>query len=377
MRIKRSAKRTFFNLSLCLALVAGSRTGLAYEAMLAEPMEGTNLSGPKPSTGASFVNDSRFDHLGCNGQCDECAPQIGCCLLCPCDYFWAEGLLLTRDNQSRHRPLVLDLNNNDVLLKTNDLDFNWDGGLRLGYCCNCSDCWSVEFGYLGVFNQTASDGVELASSLMLPGDLGLQVNDFFGADDVDVRYTSDLHSFEANLVCCCCDCGCNAHSIETLCGFRYINFEEDFHLTSEDLAEGTTKYNVGTDNNLFGAQAGARYRACHGRWSWETTGKAGIYANDMEQSQAPIVDFPGFVFRTRRSSDNVDVAFVGDVNLTFIWQLDEVWGLRAGYNAIWLENVALAPDQLAFANNPNSGKRLVDDGGVFLHGVNLGVEARW
>ncbi len=124
------------------------------------------------------------------------------------------------------------------------------------------------------------------------------------------------------------------------------------------------------------AQLGARLRRCHCRWNWEATGKAGIYGNDMEQIQAPIIDFPDFEFRSGQGSDDGGVAFVGDLNLTGIYQLNRIWGLRVGYNLIWIEGVALAPDQLDFTNTPDSGSDLDGDGGVFLHGVNVGFEAR-
>jgi len=39
--------------------------------------------------------------------------------------------------------------------------------------------------------------------------------------------------------------------------------------------------------------------------------------------------------------------------------------------------VALATDQLDFTNTDQSGSALAKDGGVFLHGVNVGLEARW
>jgi hypothetical protein len=126
-----------------------------------------------------------------------------------------------------------------------------------------------------------------------------------------------------------------------------------------------------------GAQLGARAHRYVGCFAWEATGKAGVYANFMEQKQAPIVDFPDFVFRSARSDEETDAAFVGDLNLTGIYQLTEVWGLRAGYNVIWIEGVALAPDQLDFTNNPGSGRDLSAGSGIFLHGINVGLEARW
>ena len=99
-------------------------------------------------------------------------PPVG--KLCPATYGFAEGLILGRDNWSDDRDLVLDLNTGEVLLTTDDLDFDWTGGLRVGYGerRDCS-CWGWEVAYLGVFDQAASAGVELEDSLMLPGDLGL------------------------------------------------------------------------------------------------------------------------------------------------------------------------------------------------------------
>jgi hypothetical protein len=385
MRPELPALRASLGISLCLALCSTAQLAVAESYGAIElPVDSSVLVASRAFEDGHFmesgtsVSESDTPEEYRSDECLTCCPSRSC-TLCPCSYFWAEGLILGRDNQSRGRPLALDLNTDEVLLSTGDSDFDWAGGLRVGYGTRICDCRSLEFGYLGVFDNSASDGVELADTLMLPGDLGLQVNNFFGADDVDVRYSSDLHSFEANMVCCCCGCDCagRSRSIEWLAGFRYLNFDEDFSISSFDDAEGTTVYAVETDNHLYGGQIGSRYRRCHGAWSWETTGKAGVYANDMDQSQAPIIDFPAFTFRDRTSGDDTDVAFVGDLNLSAIYQLNRVWGLRFGYNLIWLEGVALAVDQLDFSNTGNSGSELHSGGGVFLHGVNAGVEARW
>jgi hypothetical protein len=291
---------------------------------------------------------------------------------------WAEALILGRDNDSSNQPLVIDLNTDEVLLSTNTLDFDWSGGFRAGYGARACDCWAWEVGYLSYFEQSATAGVELNDSLMLPDDFGLQINNFFAADDVGVRYASELHSAEVNLVKCCCssDC-CASHSLEWLGGFRYLNLNESVGITAFDSAESTTTYRVRTRNNLYGAQIGARARRCRGSWNWEASGKAGLFGNDIQQLQSPIVDFPDFEFREGRGTSDGDVAFVGDVNVTAIYQITGVWGIRTGYNLIWIEGVALAPDQLDFSNSSGSGRELDSDGGIFLHGVNIGLEARW
>ena len=136
-------------------------------------------------------------------------------------------------------------------------------------------------------------------------------------------------------------------------------------------------YQVRTNNNLLGVQLGTRARRCWGRWRVEGTGKAGVFANLANQASPAIFDYPGVVLRPDTNDSTTRTAFVGWLNATAIYQLNSTWGVRAGYNVIWLEGVALAPDQLDFANTPTSGSSIHTAGGVLLHGVNIGLEGRW
>jgi len=133
---------------------------------------------------------------------------------------------------------------------------------------------------------------------------------------------------------------------------------------------------VWTRNDLYGGQLGARWRCCHGGWSWEATGKGGLYGNSEGEKQT-VVDFPNFPLRPLTSGSGSTLSFVGELNLSGIYQLNDVWGIRAGYNVMWIEGVALAPDQLDFSFTSTSGSQIQRNGGIFLHGVNIGLEARW
>jgi hypothetical protein len=139
----------------------------------------------------------------------------------------------------------------------------------------------------------------------------------------------------------------------------------------------TVPYGVGTRNNMFGAQVGRRARWDWNRWSIENWAKAGILGNAQEQYQNALVDFEGFQWRPARSTFGSSVGFIGDVNLSAIYRLTEVWGIRAGYNLIWIDGLALAPNQFDFTNTATSGTLLASGGGIFMHGANLGLEARW
>jgi hypothetical protein len=71
------------------------------------------------------------------------------------------------------------------------------------------------------------------------------------------------------------------------------------------------------------------------------------------------------------------VGFIGDMNFTAVYRLTDTWGLRMGYNLIWLSGVALAPNQFDFSSPPAGGTQLHGGSSVFLSGANLGLEARW
>ena len=213
---------------------------------------------------------------------------------------------------------MINLNTQETLISTGDLDFDTGWGIRAGFGVRPCDGWGWEFEYLGVFDQDAGRSIELADELALPGDLGLATNNFFFADEVSVRYESQVNNAEVNRVCCCCCCDgpCCCRSVTWLYGFRYLNLNEDFAIVSTDLQEGTSTYDIDTNNNLIGGQVGSRVRQSRGRWSWEGTGKAGLFGNAAEQHSDPIIDFPNFVIRPGRTESAGNLAFVGDFNLS-------------------------------------------------------------
>src|SRR4029078_3744359 len=172
-----------------------------------------------------------------------------------------EGLLMWRDNQT-NRPVVINLNTQETLIGTDDLNFDTGWGIRAGFGFRCCDDWGWEFEYLGLFDQSAERSVVLEDELALPGDLGLSTNNFFFADEVSVHFSSQINNAEINRVCCCCCCdgSCLCRSVEWLYGFRYLNLHEDFSIVSTDLQEGTSTYDVRTNNNLFCVQLASRAR---------------------------------------------------------------------------------------------------------------------
>jgi len=112
-------------------------------------------------------------------------------------------------------------------------------------------------------------------------------------------------------------------------------------------------------------------------WSLQFTGKAGVFLNDAEQSQI-VTDFPdAFVHRQVSGVSGTSAAMLGEVDLTLVRRITNVWSARLGYNVMGLGGLALAPNQLDFTVTPTSGTALSKDGFVLFHGVHAGLEAVW
>jgi len=365
---------------------------LAVTAQFLVPDSDTDVAPRLPSPDGPAISEPlAIDGTDC--QCEtpcesECCPRPCCSCCClPRFYGYAEALFLNRDNESKVRPIVIDTSvpasGDNTLLRTSDLTFSNEPGVRvlLGYQIN--QCHAIEFGYFSIFDWHGSATITGDDNLAIPGDLGLASNDYYNADVMRVDYSSTINSFETNWLWthCCCEeavpcCSPRRMRVSSwFVGFRYLNLDEQFNIRPTDLDEGTSDYNVRTENDLYGAQIGARVRSMRDRWGLELIGKAGIYGNSAEQIQY-VTDFPPpFELRSEQSHRAGNVAFVGELGFSLFYQLTEHMGIRGGYNLMWLEGVALAPDQLDFTFTSTSGTHLDSTGGLFLHGASVGVEA--
>jgi hypothetical protein len=298
-------------------------------------------------------------------------------------YATADAIFWDRDNDSYHRSMVINANSGNTLLSTRDLDYNFEPGVRatIGWrlpCCRLCSAW--EFTYLGVFDWDDSASVVGDNDLSAAGDLGFVVNGFTLAESMRTSYSSKVHSAEANCFKCICNyCCCHYHRrIDWLWGVRYLKLDEDLSLLGNNENVAAALYNVDADNNLYGAQIGGRIRSFHGKWGWEVTKKVGLFANDASQRQY-IVDELGVndVLYRSGSASGDDVAFVTDLNVSLICQVCRSAGLRFGYNLLWVEGIALAPNQLDFNDLANSGNYLRTGDGSFMHGFHVGLEVNW
>ena len=300
-------------------------------------------------------------------------------------YALAEALFWQRDNQAANRPLAVTVGDGATVLETNDLQFPVAAGVRTFFGRRTPEDGGWEVGYFGLYGQTATNiqGTIPPNYIQLPDPLGGVLTE--DGEFVTAKYSSLLNSAEINLFATDSDWFTDPAGWDTLdwlAGFRYVGVEEEAALLTDccRMDDGqfiTVPYRARTRNNMFGAQVGVRGRRAWERWAVEGWAKAALMGVAQKQIQDPLVDYTGFQQRPALSRAGGEVGFVGDLTMSAIYRLTPVWGIRAGYSLLWLEGLALAPDQFDFTTNAGSGTRLVNSSGIFYHGANLGLEARW
>jgi hypothetical protein len=257
-------------------------------------------------------------------------------------------------------------------------------GVRTFYGQRSPEDGGWEVGYFGVYGQSATNiqGTIPPNYIQLPDPLGGNLTE--DGEFVTARYNSLLNSAEVNLFATDSDWITDPSgwlTIDWLAGFRYVGVEEDAVLATDccvmDGQYLTVPYRARTRNNMFGGQLGVRGRRAWERWALEGWAKGALMGVAQEQIQDPLFDYTGFQQRPALSRSGGEVGFVGDLTMSAVYRITEVWGIRAGYSLLWLEGLALAPDQFDFSTDTGAGTRLVNSSGIFYHGANLGLEARW
>lgn len=299
-------------------------------------------------------------------------------------YALAEALFWQRDNQAANRPLAVTVGDGATVLETNDLQFPVAAGVRTFYGQRSPEDGGWEVGYFGLYGQTATNtqGTIPPNFVQLPGPLGGNLTE--DGEFVTGKYSSLLNSAEVNLFATDSDWiddPAGWATVDWLAGFRYVGVEEDASLITDCCQMNgqylVVPYRARTRNNMFGGQLGVRGRRAWDRWAVEGWAKAALMGVAQEQIQDPIFDYTGFQQRPALSRSGGEVGFVGDLTMSAVYRITDVWGIRAGYSLLWLDGLALAPDQFDFATDAGAGTQLVNSSGIFYHGANLGLEARW
>ncbi len=208
-------------------------------------------------------------------------------------------------------------------------------------------------------------------------------------------YRSSLHSGELNFM------RMGNPTWRPYFGVRYIKFDDE--IWDQNIQEVVPPlpgpppivtvsqqdtFNIfDIENNLIGFQGGLKYDLWQvgRRFSLQGFVNSGVYynkakwSNQLRQQETQFTSDDATTIVDESSSTTVsnanltiieqsDVAFVGEASLTGVCRLNRCWALRAGYQVLWIDGVALAQD--AYLGNDLDGRSLL------FHGWHAGVEYR-
>ena len=308
---------------------------------------------------------------------------------------------LARDKASRTVNFASDgiapLNGDpNVILSSDSLNFDNEYGARVVVARQIGPGSNLEFNFLGAFNYSSNASVSDPNQGLFSVMSDYGRTPAFGFAETDfatfqgIAYSSAFNSYELMYRRRWQGRNCRLQG-SYLAGVRYMQLTEDFDYQTRANGLPNTlpgnyymDYSVGTNNSLTGLQIGGD------AWVSVIPGlsiggevKAGVYGNHSHQNTTILASsIPDGFTETLRSDD---VAFIGELSMMAIYRVNYHWTLRAGYDFLFIDGLALAIENFnsgqPFVDNPVLAPSRVpsynDNGSLFYHGWNIGLEYLW
>lgn len=158
-------------------------------------------------------------------------------------------------------------------------------------------------------------------------------------------------------------------------GVRAMRLDENLNATLTDPSGVLPDeiFQTSATNRLVGLQIGFdRVFSTNCNWCLKFTGRTGLYKNSgQQQSQLISLATPAVTFPANDSA--TDLAFQAELAVHGKFRLCSCANIIASYRAMYLNGLALAPEQLA-ATDFLTGSGHHNNSSLLLHGVTVGLE---
>ena len=259
------------------------------------------------------------------------------------------------------------------VFNADDFHQGFAGGPKIGVIRHGDDGYDLELSYFQIdgwsdfrrFGPTPNDWLVMVA----PGGF-VQEQDNKDKQLMVWDYSSRLYNAEFNVRWNPCA------RITMLAGFRWALLGEDLQGTLPP-ERSVPFWDTKTRNNFYGFQIGADGKLFEaGRFSIDGLVKAGIFDNNAVETAG--VSIERVVYGESASTNHA--AFLGEAGLQCKYEVTKRFVLEAGYEAMWLEGVALAPGQIQETQSQITRPFSVQamgvncNSGVFYHGATVGLE---
>jgi len=328
-----------------ISLLAAVAICLASGSLLAQ------VAPPIPASDDSFSPSDEALYPGSAGSWGRLNPGFAGN---PLVSFSADVVVLQR--QAPHSQPILFDNGLQPLLNASDLGTSSQAGGKCNFTLMGNNGWDFLFDglFMGVFQSQrtvdASNGVKL---FFYNGVALDPVNTVWSRSGLDSEEFSLRRRLSPNFA--------------LLGGVRALQLNE--HVNFGQAGDPNTGYFSQTTNGLFGGQLGLEAVApARGFGRFFGTAKYGIYDNRFRVSAQAL---SGGSLLHMKSIDNM-AATVGDFSAGYEMQILPCCTLRIGYQALWIQSVALSMDQLNQYDLFN-GHGSVHKGNPLYQGIFVGL----
>ncbi len=223
---------------------------------------------------------------------------------------------------------------------SSQFDQGFSAGPKIDLIYHGDSGYGAEFSYFNIANQSASKTIgpdNPVDWLVMRAPAPFYQTQDLPYQGMAWSATTNLYSAEAN--------GRLALSsrVTVLAGFRWLQLNDNLLGTLTPVKIIPPFWNTSTANNLYGAQTGVEGKILEfGRFSLDGLIKIGVFDDDAVQSTG--VSLEKVVYPSKASANRA--AFVSEAGVQLKYQVTTGLALKAGYEALWLDGVALAPGQI-------------------------------
>jgi len=342
-----------------------------------------------------FVPYAQTEQAACtSGDCGACPPPGNSCV---------EAFVAHRPNGiyaiADFAPLTYDINHSvvvarlgppamgvpgPVVLGTGDLQTEFDAGAKMTIGYVYSPCVRIEGTYFGTYSwQDAAAERDLTPAGGGLGNITTILSDFAAtpglafANFVSLGQFSAFNSVEANIRYWL-DVPPGPFDVSLTLGLRHVTARETLAFRSESAApnEAINDLAIRTDNDLWGGQLGFQIAWLQSAHTWlEFDAKGCMFHNDASQTTLYTQTIGGVPTAFPTAAAEQRTAWMGDLSAAYNIQFHPGLVLRLGYQALFLNGVALTADNIERDNNLlRLGPGQLDDRGeVVYHGPFVGL----
>ena len=288
-------------------------------------------------------------------------------------YVWSGGFDVLGMNRDNGTNTVLVQNTNTLATEFNSSQLHFDDeiGGKVWFQLMGPSGIAVQTTYMKLATFVADGSVFGADNLQIPFPLASPTTDFFGASRMNSHWTSAIQGAELNVIY-------PWGNFQLIGGYRYFEIDEGFTLEAVNTVTfGTSDFDVFAFNQMHGGQIGVQ-----GQWSlfdlvnFDFWAKFGVFADVANEHQI-LHDLNNTVVLRDTRGSSTEASYISEVGAQIMIPLGASLSVHAGYDVFFIDHVALAPEQLDFGDQLNSGTHVRHTGDFILHGVNVGLTAVW